>query len=233
MSTTQTTPEAAQNTVLKMEDLLDKVTDATIRMEIERAIADKYQAFAVRKRAGCANMEEVEQRIAAGRAFGLDRDTSLNCFDVIQGVVAMRATLRAALLQQAGWHWIFVKHDATECSLVATKEGVPYCDAKGEPHVFTYTMDDAKRSKLDAKENWKNNPLDMLFARCITRVQRRVCPAATLGIDIPDTTEPVTIERIIDATERITSKTATATEALKQALRERVQETVMVEEVAK
>lgn len=215
MSTTQTTPEAAQQTVLKMEDFLEKVTDATIRMELERAVADKYQAFAVRKRAGCANPEEVEQRIAAGRAFGLDRDTALNCFDVIQGVVAMRATLRAALLQRAGWHWVFVKHDANECSLVATKEGVPYCDAKGEPHVFTYTMDDAKRNKLDTKENWKSNPMDMLFARCITRVQRRVCPAATLGLDIPDTTEPVTIERIIDATEQ---KTADATEALRERL---------------
>ena len=158
-------------------------------------------------------------RIAAGRSFGLDRDTSLNCFDVIQGVVAMRATLRAALLQRNGWHWQFVKHDANECSLIATKDGAAYLDANGQPHVFIYTMEDAKRAKLDAKDSWKANPLDMLFARCITRLQRRVCPAATLGLDIPDTTEPVTIERIIDATEqRIADKTDAATVALRKRL---------------
>lgn len=220
MSTTQTTPEAAQvQDVLRMEDFMEKVTDATIRMEMERAVADKYQAFAVRRRPGCANPEEVQMRISAGRAFGLDRDTSLSCFDVIQGVVAMRATLRAALLQRHGWHWRFVKHDANECSMIATKDGEAYADASGQPHVFTYTMEDAKRAKLDAKDSWKTNPLDMLFARCITRLQRRVCPAATLGLDIPDTTEPVTIERIIDATEqRIADKTDAATMALRERL---------------
>ena len=198
---------------------MEKVTDATIRMEMERAVADKYQAFAVRKRPGCANPEEVQMRISAGRAFGLDRDTSLNCFDVIQGVVAMRATLRAALLQRQGWHWRFVRHDANECSMIATKDGEAYADASGQPHVFTYTMEDAKRAKLDTKDSWKVNPMDMLFARCITRLQRRVCPAATLGIDIPDTTELATIERIIDATEqRIADKTDAATAALRERL---------------
>ena len=131
----------------------------------------------------------------------------------------MRATLRAALLQRQGWHWQFVKHDANECSLIATKDGAAYLDANGQPHVFTYTMEDAKRAKLDTKDSWKANPLDMLFARCIPRLQRRVCPAATLGLDIPDTTEPVTIERIIDATEqRIADKTDAATVALRERL---------------
>lgn len=220
MATTQTTPEAAQvRDTLKLEDFMEKVQDATIRMELERTVADKYQAFSVRKRPGCDKPEEVEMRIVAGRAFGLDRDTSLSSFDVIQGVVAMRASLRGALLQRQGWHWIFAKHDDKECSLIAVKDGVPYTDASGQPHVFTYTMDDAKRSKLDTKESWRANPMDMLFARCITRLQRRVCPAATLGMDIPDMSEPITIERIIDATEqRVTSKSNDAMEALKERL---------------
>lgn len=220
MATSQQTPEAAHvRDTLKIEDFLEKVQDATIRMELERTVADKYQAYSVRKRPGCDKPEEVEMRIAAGRSFGLERDAALASFDVIQGVVAMRASLRGALLQKYGWHWIFDEHDEKKCSLIAVKDGVPYTDASGKPHVFTYTMEDAKRSKLDTKESWRANPMDMLYARCITRLQRRVCPAATLGIDLPDTSEPITIERIIDATEqRVVNKSNDAMDALKERL---------------
>jgi len=229
MSTTQPSAQAVEmNQVQEMEriaTLLDRVTDQTMRQEAERMLLDRAQAYHVRKRPGCQNQDEVQMRIAAGRPFGLDRDTSLNGFDVIQGVVAMRASLRAGLLQRHGWHWLFAKHDMSECSLIATKDGQPYLNAEGKPHVFTYTMDDAKRGKLDGKENWKMNPMDMLFARCITRLQRRVCPAATLGMDIPDTTEPVTLEMVVQETEqqRVAGKSASALDALEAELtRERV-----------
>lgn len=201
----QQTPEAPAQTAGSEADrfasLLDKVTDETMRREVERMVVDRAHAYNVRKRPGCQDADEVQMRIAAGRSFGLDRDTSLACFDVIQGVVAMRANFRAARLQSHGWHWLFVKHDASECALVATLNGKPYTAADGTPHVFRYTMEDAKRSKLDGKDSWKNNPMDMLFARCITRLQRRVCPVATLGMDLPDTTEPVTLEAVVETTE--------------------------------
>jgi len=221
MSTQMSTPEQAPAAEMeRIASLLDRVTDQTMRVEAERMLLDKAQAYHVRKRPGCANADEVQMRIAAGRSFGLDRDTSLNCFDVIQGVVAMRANFRAARLQMAGWHWVFVKHDQAQCSLVATKDGKPYLDADGQPHVFTYTMEDAKRGKLADKENWKMNPMDMLFARCITRLQRRVCPAATLGMDIPDTTEPVTLEMVVQETEqqRVAGKSASKLDALEAEL---------------
>ncbi len=186
----------------RISSLLDRITDETMRQETERMLLDRAQAYNVRKRPGCQNPDEVQMRIAAGRAFGLDRDTSLACFDVIQGAVAMRAHFRMAQLQRHGWHWIFVKHDSKECSLIATKDGLPYCAADGHAHIFTYTMEHAKQGKLDKKDNWQMNPEDMLFARCGTRLQKRVCPAATLGMDIPDSTEPFTMESVIDATVR-------------------------------
>lgn len=207
MSIQQTTPEAvdlqAENTkeTMKIEGFLDKCVDATIRAEMEREVADRYQAYAVRRRPGCQNPEEVKMRIAAGRAFGLDRDSSLASFDVIEGVVAMRAHFRAARLQEFGWHWVFVKHDAMECSLIATQNGQPYLGADGNPHVFRYTIEQAKTAGLEKKNNWQKNAEDMLFARAITRVQRRVCPAATLGQDIPDTTEAVTLDAVISQTQ--------------------------------
>jgi hypothetical protein len=224
MSTTQPSAQAVEMSQVQEMDriatLLDRVTDQTMRQEAERMLLDRAQAYHVRKRPGCANPDEVQMRIAAGRSFGLDRDTSLNGFDVIQGVVAMRASLRAALLQRHGWHWVFVKHDDKECSLIATKDGKPYLNADGKPHVFTYTMEDAKAGKLADKENWKMNKPDMLFARTITRVQRRVCPAATLGQDIPDTSEPVTLEMVMHETEqqRVTSKSASSLDALEAEL---------------
>lgn len=222
MSTGQAAQPQEMSPIQEMErlqSLLDRVTDQTMRNEAERMLLDRAQAYHVRKRPGCQNADEVQMRIAAGRSFGLDRDTSLNCFDVIQGVVAMRANFRAARLQMAGWHWVFVSHDEKQCSLIATKDGKPYTNSDGAPHIFTYTMEDAKRGKLAEKENWKMNPMDMLFARCITRLQRRVCPAATLGMDIPDTTEPVTLEMVVQTTEQqIASKSASKLDELEAAL---------------
>ncbi len=209
MSTAQQAPPQAakQDMTAKEEfDLLDgllgKITDEHMQMEAQRMVMDRAQSFQWRRTAMGANREDSQMCIAAGRAFGLDAFTSLNCFDVIQGRVAMRASLRSALTEKAGWHWTFVEHTDKVCSLIATKDGRVYANTKGEPHVFTYTMENAKRAQLDKKDNWVKNPEDMLFARCITRLQRRVCPSATLGMDIPDSTEPFTIEAVIDATER-------------------------------
>ncbi len=202
-----------------LEGLLDKITDDQMKNEAQRMVMDRAQSFQWRKTAMGANREDSQMCISAGRAFGLDAFTSLNCFDVIQGRVTMRASLRSALTEKAGWHWIFVAHDDKMCSLIATKESKVYAGMDGKPHVFTYTMDDAKKAGLDKKDNWQKNPMDMLFARCITRLQRRVCPSATLGMDIADSTEPFTIESVIDATEqRIADKSASKADELRERL---------------
>lgn len=184
-----------------LESLLDKITDDQMRLEAQKMVMDRAQSFQWKRTALGANRENAQMCISAGRAFGLDAFTSLNSFDVIQGSVAMRASLRGALLQKNGWHWAFVEHTDKVCSLIAVKDGKPFSNIAGSPHVFTYTIDMAKRAKLDSKDNWKSNPEDMLFARCITRLQRRVCPAATLGMDIPDISEPfVSMDEIVAAT---------------------------------
>jgi hypothetical protein len=47
--------------------------------------------------------------------------------------------------------------------------------------VSSFTIEEAKRAKLTDKDNWKNFASDMLFARALTRGQRRYAPDVAIG----------------------------------------------------
>lgn len=186
----------------KMASLLDRVTDVTMRQEAERMIMDRAQAFQWRKTPIGANQDHSQMKIAAGRAFGLDAFTSLNSFDVIQEQVAPKAVFRQARMHVVGYRVIVVEHTDEKCTLGAQFGPSAVVKSDGTPYTVTYTMADAKRAGLDSKDNYKKNPADMLWARAVTRLQKRVCPEAMLGMDLPDPSEPITLGAVVDETER-------------------------------
>ena len=47
--------------------------------------------------------------------------------------------------------------------------------------VISYTWDEANKAGLTGKNNWKNHPVDMLFARCFSRMVREECPEVVCG----------------------------------------------------
>ena len=48
---------------------------------------------------------------------------------------------------------------------------------------FKWTIEDARKAGLLGKDNWKNYPADMLFARTVTRMKRRLFPEVLMGVD--------------------------------------------------
>jgi hypothetical protein len=50
-----------------------------------------------------------------------------------------------------------------------------------KPVEVSYTIEEAQKAGLTGKNNWKNHPVDMLFARCISRMVREECPEAVHG----------------------------------------------------
>jgi hypothetical protein len=69
------------------------------------------------------------------------------------------------------------KSTDTECVVQAKR---PEEDALTE---FKWTIEDARKAGLLGKDNWKNYPADMLFARTITRMKRRLFPEVLMGVD--------------------------------------------------
>lgn len=50
------------------------------------------------------------------------------------------------------------------------------------PYTFSFSIEDAEKAKLLAKDVWKQYPGPMLFSRCISKALRMVCPDALMGV---------------------------------------------------
>lgn len=214
MSTTQTTPEAAQVQQAAQPSILDTIVENTsARQQAEAARAD---ALTAKVYATDANA----YAIAMGRDLGLNPALSLQMIHIIGGKPALSANARAMFLKQAGYDWRPVVHTEKQVTLRFWYKGQPMQDVNGAPLDLTVTMEDAE------KAGWVNNsrgggkvgnydkiPRNMLHARCISNFHRWYA-AEVVGAVMYDAQE-LTIEQVIDATE---SKTATATEAIKERL---------------
>ncbi len=143
-------------------------------------------------------------KIALGKSMGFSAAESLQGIDVIQNRLAIGAHLRAARFQRAGFSWpgMIVRDEGCWIPLFfqnrpmlqqkVSEAGDLVFDANNEPVmvnvVVSYTRKDAERAGLWTKDNYKRMPSDMMFARAITRAQRRYGPGV-LGVDVLDTYE--------------------------------------------
>lgn len=143
-------------------------------------------------------------KIKLGESMGFSEAESMTGIDIIQGRVAVGASLRAARMQRAGFSWpqmtctdrgcwiplclkgepILQQKVDDNCNLVFNSDGTPAMSQV----VVSFTEVDAKNAGLAGKDNYKKDPSSMYFARAITRAQRRYGPGV-LGIDILDTYE--------------------------------------------
>ena len=94
-------------------------------------------------------------------------------FSSIQGKITMSADMMHVLLRRAG---IKLRISCTneKCEIYGKRPD-------GDDYTATFTMEDAKRANLAGKDNWVKNPSDMLFARCISRLKRRLAPEVGIG----------------------------------------------------
>lgn len=119
--------------------------------------------------------ENVFLAYIAGQPFGWDVTMSMRSFHIIEGTPSLKPEIQLALVRQAG-HSVSVKSSSTEAVILIGQRS----DTQDKAEV-SYTLEDAKRAGLLGKGNWKTYPEDMLFARCVSRLCRRLFQDVLLG----------------------------------------------------
>ena len=87
----------------------------------------------------------------------------------IQGKVEMSARMMNMKIRQSG-HKMKIESDSQKCTITGIRKDT------GEELTVSFTMEDAARAGLNTRDVWKKNPDDMLFARCLSKMARRLFP---------------------------------------------------------
>ena len=119
--------------------------------------------------------ENVFLAYIAGQPFGWDVTMSMRSFHIIEGTPSLKPEIQLALVRQAG-HSVSVKTSSVDAVVLVGKRQ----DTSDTAEVG-YTIEDAKRAGLLGKGNWKTYPEDMLFARAVSRMCRRLFQDVLLG----------------------------------------------------
>ena len=119
--------------------------------------------------------ENVFLAYIAGQPFGWDVTMSMRSFHIIEGTPSLKPEIQLALVRQAG-HSVSVKTSSVDAVILVGKR-----QDTGDVAEVGYTIEDAKRAGLIGKGNWKTYPEDMLFARAVSRLCRRLFQDVLLG----------------------------------------------------
>ena len=104
-----------------------------------------------------------------GNELGMPPMQSLSHIDVIDGRPTPSAEVLNMLIRAAG-HTIEVIESTNKiCRLKGIRED-------GEAHELSFSFEDAARAGLTSRPAWKAYPEDMLWARTISRLQKRLFP---------------------------------------------------------
>jgi hypothetical protein len=186
------------------------ISDAFAKSGMFPQIRDAAQAFV---------------KIMAGRELGFGPFASMKGVHVIQGNTALSASLIAARVKayaNGKYNYKVLRWDGEECSIEFYEDGKP-C---GPPS--TFTLKDAQQAKIAGKDNWKNYPRNMLFARAMTNGARLYCADAFMGSVYTPEEMGVEVDgetgEVIDAPARVAVKGVKALEA-EFAVVEQVKET--------
>lgn len=127
-------------------------------------------------------------KMMVGEALGIHPATAMQQLHLIEGKVQISSGLMLALARQRGWRHQVKCRDEKSCVIAWTD---PTGVMVGES---AWTLEDAKRVKLppkDGKErslldkdNWRNYPKNMLFARAVSDGIRTYCPEIMNGIAV-------------------------------------------------
>lgn len=92
-------------------------------------------------------------------------------FSNVSGKITMSAELMHSLMRAAGMRINIIHNDSNECEIHGKRSDT------GDEYTAIYTIEDARKANLIKSGGaWEKNPSDMLFARCISRLRRRLAP---------------------------------------------------------
>ena len=170
---------------MALETIRPQAVDA--RQEVFNYIARVAKPLAVSGVFG-ATYEQSIAKMMVGDALGIHPAVAMQQIHLFDGKVSMASTLMLSLARQRGWRYKVIRGDATGCVIEWTD---PSGAIVGQS---SFTDEDAKRVKIPAKDgkdrtlldkdNWRNYPGDMFFARAVSRGIRRFAPEVTNGISV-------------------------------------------------
>lgn len=123
------------------------------------------------------HLRKPEQAVAVieyGRELEVPPMQSLQMMAVIKGKIAIQSQLLLAIVKRNGCDIEITKQDKEKCEIKFKRDGKVY--------PVRFTFDEAKDLKLTDKDNWLQQPANMLFWRCISKAIRRHAPDLMLGI---------------------------------------------------
>lgn len=131
--------------------------------------------------------ETVLAAILTGRELGIGPMQALRDIHMIDGRPALAAHLQLAMLRRGhGKARIeILENESTDMRAFIRARRTD----TGEEASVEWTMEEADRAGLTAKQNWRNYPADMLWSRCVGRLSRRL--ASDLIAGMPYTAEEV------------------------------------------
>ena len=122
------------------------------------------------------NPAQITAAVLYGDEVGLGPMQSLARISVIDGRPSLAAEAQRALILAAGHELWIEESTITRCTVAGRRR-----DSDQTSRV-TWTMDDAKRAKLDGKPNWRTYPRQMLLARASAELARAVFADAIGGL---------------------------------------------------
>lgn len=113
-------------------------------------------------------------KILAGQEIGVTPFQAMSNINIIQGKASMGANLMAAKVKGSGKYDYRADITSSEAKVTIRQKNE---EGKFEDiGSFTFSMEDAKRIGLAGKDNWRNYPQNMLFARAISNAVRMYAP---------------------------------------------------------
>jgi hypothetical protein len=126
--------------------------------------------------------------VLRGQEVGVAPMTAIHDIYLVGGSASMKAQLMVALVQKAG-HYLKVHIKPKEATVTAMRKVVRYVEAEGgqdlrhvEVGEYTFGEADAKRAKLDGKDNYKNYPQLMYVNRALSMACRYSFPECLAGL---------------------------------------------------
>ncbi len=160
-------------------------SELSLRTALEPATLDDATKLA---KAACASRlyniatpEAALMILLTGRDLGLSSSQSMRAIHIVSGKPVISADALVAAVRRSGLceSWRTIESTTERCTIETRRKGEEH------PERETFTIEDAKRARLDAKDVWKSYPRDMLRHRCAAGLVRRVYPDVALGCYTP------------------------------------------------
>jgi hypothetical protein len=121
------------------------------------------------------NLPAIFACIATGREIGFSDLESLRLIFVVDGKPTLSAEAMVNLARKRG-------HSITGTSTAKAAKVTGRRADNGDEMTAEYTLEDASAAGLAGKQNWQKHPGDMLWARAVSRLCRRLFPDVFSGM---------------------------------------------------